>query len=148
MADDPQIIELDPEDAPRMTAIILLVCGLLGVGFLLVNVVFTGADQYYIQSEWDEGEEPVNQRYDILPNLVRGRQPVGESEEDAESEDVPVQKPVKKKAAPATTNPLDSILKRPGAGTPAGPGAPVVPGMPKSPGSSNNPSTPGAAPAK
>src|SRR5207247_4488460 len=31
---DPQIFELDPDQAPRMTAIILLICGLLGVGFL------------------------------------------------------------------------------------------------------------------
>ena len=144
MADEPQIIELDPEGAPRMTAIILLVCGLLGVGFLLVNMVFTGEDPYYIQSQWEEGDEPVNQRYDILPNLVRGRQPTDESEEDAEAQDVPVQKVAKKK--PATTNPLDSILKRAAPTTPVVPTAPAPAGTPAGPGTNTGPKS--ATPTK
>src|SRR5947207_15426937 len=79
---EPQIVELDPDQAPRMTAVILLICGMLGVGFLLVNVVFTGEDPYYDQQAWEEGDEPVNQRFDITPNLVRGRQTGDDSEED------------------------------------------------------------------
>lgn len=104
---DPQIIDLDPQDAPRMTAIILLICGLMGVGFLLVNVFFTGEDQYYIQSEWEDGTEPVNQRFDIMPNLVRGRH-VEDSEEDEEAQDVPTKKVQKK---PATTSPFANPFK-------------------------------------
>ena len=93
---DPQIIDLDPNHAPRMTAIILLLCGLMGVGFLLVNVFFTGQDPYYIESEWDEGTEPVNQRFDIMPNLVRGKH-VEDSEEDDEANEIVNKKATVKK---------------------------------------------------
>ena len=105
---EPQIFDLDPDKAPRRMAIILLTCGLLGVGFVLINSVFTGADPYYIEKEWDEGDEPVNQRYDIIPNLVRGRQPSDDSEEDQEARTIPVKKPAKK---PASTNPLENPFK-------------------------------------
>jgi hypothetical protein len=142
---DPQIFDLDPEKAPRMTAFILLACGLLGVAFLLVNVFGTGDDPYYNQAEWEEGNEPVHQRYDIMPNMVRGRQAVGDSDEDEEAQ-VPVQKPVVKKP-PATTNPLSAYQRpmpgTPSPGTPPTPGLPTIPGVPKLPGS---PLTPSPAP--
>lgn len=118
---DPQIFELDPDKAPRMTAIILLVCGLMGVGFLLVNVFFTGEDRYYIEDEWNEGTEPVNQRFDITPNLVRGRH-VEDSEEDDEAQAVPRKKPVKK---PATTSPFGNPFQIP---TPKAPGTATTQG--------------------
>jgi hypothetical protein len=89
MSQEPQIIDLDaPENAPRTLAIILLVCGLLGVAFMVINTVFTGDDKYYIEKEWDEGVEPTNNRFDILPNLVRGRpnKANDENEEDEEAE--------------------------------------------------------------
>ena len=146
---EPQIIDLDPEKAPRMTAIILLACGVLGVGFLLINMLGTGDDPYYNQAEWEEGNEPVHQRYDIMPNMVRGRQAVGDSDEDEEAQ-VPVQKPVKKPVA--TTNPLSPYL-RPTPATPTTPGqtppaAPGVPGLPnKLPGAPITPSLPSAPPA-
>ena len=53
-----------------MTAIILLLCGLMGVGFLLVNIFATGDDPYYNQEDWDNGTEQVHPRYDIMPNMV------------------------------------------------------------------------------
>jgi len=93
MPQEPQIIDLDPDKAPRTTAFILLACGLLGIVFLVINMVFTGQDPYYIKGEWDEGTEPVNQRFDITPNLVRGRH-VEDSEEDDEANEI-----VNKKAA-------------------------------------------------
>ena len=121
---DPQIIELDPDHAPRMTAIILLICGLLGVGFLLVNVVFTGDDPYYDQQAWEEGTEPVNQRFDIMPNLVRGRQPAdADSEEDDEAQ--ALEKLKKKPAAKSTTAPARSPYQLQPATAPAGTRAPT-----------------------
>ncbi len=116
---DPQIFELDPDQAPRMTAIILLICGLLGVGFLLVNVVFTGEDPYYDQQAWDEGNEPVNQRFDIMPNLVRGRQQAdADSEEDDEAQALAKLK--KKPAGKSTTAPVRSPYQLQPATAPAG----------------------------
>jgi hypothetical protein len=138
---EPQIFDLDPEKAPRMTAIILLACGLLGVGFLLINMLGTGDDPYYNQAEWEEGNEPVHQRYDILPNMVRGRQAVGDSDEDEEAQAVPVQKPAAKKTA-ATTNPLSVYQRLTSPTTPAAPGAPTTPGSPTLPGA---PKLPGAS---
>src|SRR5689334_3342250 len=137
MPQEPQIIDLDdPDRAPRTMAFILLACGLLGVGFMLVNVIFTGDDQYYVESEWEAGEEPVNTRFDILPNLVRTRQ---FDDEDEEAEDVPLVKPLNKRNKP-TTGPANALQSRqptgvtpttpttpspgtpaPGAGTPARP---------------------------
>src|SRR3954471_24160334 len=95
---DPQIIDLDPNQAPRMTAIILLMCGLMGVGFLLVNVFFTGEDRYYMQDEDQEWIDPGNQRFDITPNLVRGRH-VEDSEEDDEANELINRKAASKKPA-------------------------------------------------
>jgi len=114
---DPQIIDLDPDKAPRMTAIILLLCGLMGVGFLLVNVFFTGQDPYYIESEWDEGTEPVNQRFDIMPNLVRGKH-VEDSEEDDEANEIVNKKATVKKP---TSKPLGNPFQ-------ITPPAPTTPG--------------------
>jgi hypothetical protein len=117
----PQMFDLDPEKAPRMTAIILLACGLLGVGFMLINLLGTGDDPYYIESEWNEGREPVNQRYDIMPNMIRGRQVAGDSEEDEEAKIEPIKKPTAK----PTTSPFQNPFTLPGRTTP---GAPVTPG--------------------
>jgi hypothetical protein len=141
--DEPQIIELDPEGAPRMTAFILLACGLLGVAFLLVNVVFTGEDQYYIESDWEDGTEPVNQRYDILPNLVRGRNVGDRSEEDEEATDVPVRRPTRRSTT-GPLSPLNPYLARPTTPSlPTVPGTPATPGTPRSPGdTTTNPPTP------
>jgi len=125
---DPQIFDyasIDPEKAPRMTAIILLLCGLMGVGFLLVNIFATGDDPYYNQEDWDNGTEQVHPRYDIMPNMVRTRQ---FDDEDDEAHEVPVHRPV---AKPPTTNPFQI------------PGLPTVPGLPQPPGSGT---TPGANP--
>jgi hypothetical protein len=124
---DPQIFELDPEKAPRMTAIILLACGLLGVGFLLVNVFGTGDDPYYNKADWEDGTEPVHQRYDIMPNMVRGRQAVGDSDEDEEAQEI-----TKKVAPPrkATTNPfLSPYQQTPSKPTPGAPATPTTPGL-------------------
>jgi hypothetical protein len=140
---DPQIFDLDPEKAPRMTAIILLACGVLGVGFLLINMLGTGDDPYYNQAEWEEGNEPVHQRYDILPNMVRGRQAVGDSDEDEEAQAIPVQKPAAKKSNPAT-NPLSVYQRLTSPSTPGAPGAPTTPGSPTVPGA---PATPPLTPA-
>lgn len=115
---DPQIIDLDPNQAPRMTAIILLMCGLMGVGFLLVNVFFTGEDRYYMQDEDNEWIDPGNQRFDIMPNLVRGRH-VEDSEEDDEANEVINRKAAPKK--PAATKPFGSPFQ-------ITPPAPTTPG--------------------
>lgn len=119
MSQEPQIIEYggDPDQAPRMTAVILLICGMLGVGFLLVNVVFTGEDPYYDQQAWEEGDEPINQRFDITPNLVRGRQTGDDSEEDDDA--TALAKIRTKKSAKSTTNPTRSPLGSPTLPTPA-----------------------------
>jgi len=108
--EEPQFFELDPEGAPRMTAVILLVCGLLGVGFLLVNLVFTGADPYYDQKAWEDGTEEVRQRS------------------------------VAKKATTGPVSLYQELINRinPPAATPGGPGSPSgtsTPGTP-TPGSS------------
>jgi hypothetical protein len=82
MADEPQIIELDAEAAPRTSAIILLLCGLMGIGFLMVNVVFTGPDPFHEEGWWPESEEPTVQELgSVIPNLVRGRDHDDEEEE-------------------------------------------------------------------
>jgi hypothetical protein len=142
MSDEPQIIELDdPEGTPRTLAIILLVCGLLGVGFMVVNTVFTGDDQYYIESEWDEGNEPVNNRFDIMPNLVRGRQAPGDSDEDEDANSPEVLKRERdlltKKKSP-TSGPANPFL--PPSLTPS-----LTPGGTGNP--ANNPATPAGVPA-
>jgi len=133
--EEPQFFELDPEGAPRMTAVILLVCGLLGVGFLLVNLVFTGADPYYDQQAWEDGTEEVRQRYDVMPNLVRGRQAAGDSDEDEEAADVPRQRSVAKKATTGPVSPYQELINRinPPAATPGGPGSPSGTSTPGTP---------------
>src|SRR3954469_19113388 len=147
--EEPQFFELDPEGAPRMTAVILLVCGLLGVGFLLVNLLATGNDPYYDQQAWEDGTEEVRQRYDVMPNLVRGPQRTGESDEDEESEDVPRARPTKK-ATTGPASPYQELIKRitppvPVAPVAPAPGSPVTPSpVTPSPGA---PATPGATPA-
>jgi hypothetical protein len=151
----PQVFDIDPEKAPRMTAIILLVCGLMGVGFLLVNMLGTGDDPYYNEADWDNGTEPVHQRYDIMPNMVRGKQETGYSDEDEEAQDVPTRRPIAK----PTSNPfLPQLHPTPATPPTVVPGMPgAVPGMPATPGSGTTPGlvprvgsgvggTPGGAP--
>jgi hypothetical protein len=150
MTQEPQIIELDdPEKAPRMTAFILLACGLLGVGFLVVNVIFTGEDPYYIESQWEEGEEPVNTRFDVLPNLVRTRQ---FDDEDEVAENVPLTKPQHQRKGSATgpTNPFQT--RQSTGGTQTGTPGPTPPPRTTPAGTPLNPPTPpptppGGAPA-
>jgi hypothetical protein len=123
MADEPQIIELDPEGSSRMSAVILLVCGLMGVGFLLVNVVFTGEDPYATQS-WPEPDDGnIQEQGNITPNLWRNRG--NDDEEEAVEERVVERKKTKPKS---TTNPygLPNPLNRPGVPT-VTPAVPVVP---------------------
>jgi hypothetical protein len=135
MPQEPQIIDLDaPENAPRTLAIILLVCGVLGVAFMVINTVFTGDDQYYIQDEWDRGNEPVNNRFDILPNLVRGRpnKSGDETDEDEEAEKPKVVQQLKEdkrgtKRPTGTTTAPSSIF---GPKTPPATGGPA-PSAPK-----------------
>ncbi len=142
MPQEPQIFDLDPDKAPRTTAFILLACGLLGIAFLLINMVFTGEDRYYIEKEWEDGTEPVNQRFDIMPNLVRGRQVGDDSEEDEEAQNVPVRKSVKPATAPLT--PYQQLLNRMGLPpSPANPtGTPAVPPG-NTPGIGTTPAGPG-----
>jgi hypothetical protein len=135
---EPQFFELDPESAPRMTAVILLVCGLLGIGFLLVNVAFTGDDPYYNQQAWEDGTEEVRQRYDVMPNLLRGRQQAGDSDEDEEAADVPRQRAVAKKATTGPVSPYQELMNR------ITPPTPGTPGTSSSPGSPSGPLVPGA----
>src|SRR5690349_9623168 len=91
---EPQIIELDPESAPRTSAVILILGGLLGLGFMLVNVVFTGEEPLQTW-EWPEEDGPVQGRAGIMPNLVRGRSADEVSPEEAE---VAAQEEEKRKA--------------------------------------------------
>jgi hypothetical protein len=135
---EPHIIELEPEKAPRTTAIILLVCGLMGVGFLMVNVFFTGEDPFQSTSWPDDEDGNIQERGNILPNVWRARG------EDDEQETVDDQINSRKLPKTATTNPyalpgVEQYMKRPSiAPPPTAPGVPkpVGPGMP-------NPGTPG-----
>jgi hypothetical protein len=143
MPQEPQIIELDPEGAPRLMAFILLACGLLGVGFLLVNVIFTGDDQDYIQSQWEDGTEEVRQRYDVIPSIVRGKPSADEQEEDDPETDEKIavlkKKQEEKRKPGQSNNPfLPKPPTLPGQTTPGGPITPGAP--PASP--SGTPSTP------
>ena len=93
---EPQIIELEPEKAPRTSAIILMICGLLGVAFLMVNVVFTGEDPFH-SGWWPEEDEPtIQEQGNILPNVWRGRG------EDDEEEEVDEQVQSRKTGRPTT----------------------------------------------
>ena len=104
MSEEPQIIDLDPEHAPRMSAIILLLCGLMGIGFLLVNVVFTGEDPFHSGYWPDENEGSIQQQYNVTPNLWRG---VKDQEEEDLEEGIAVNKLARKTA---TTNPARAFL--------------------------------------
>ena len=146
---EPQIIELEPESAPRTTAIILLVCGLMGVAFLMVNVFFTGPDPFQ-SNEWlDQDDGNIQERGNILPNVWRGR------EEADEEEEVDDQVSARKTLTRPTTNPFQipgtEKLLRPTMPVPQPPklgtdpkkiGAPGGPGA--TPGKSNTPGAPGA----
>jgi len=147
---EPQIIELEPESAPRTTAIILLVCGLMGVAFLMVNVFFTGPDPFQ-SNEWpDQDDGNIQERGNILPNVWRGR------EEADEEEEVTDRVSARRTVMPPTTNPFQipgtEKLLRPTMPVPQAPkwgtdptkiGVPGAPGKPTVPGSTP---TGGAAP--
>src|SRR5688572_28674321 len=95
---EPQIIELEPEKAPRTSASILMLCGLMGVAFLMVNVVFTGEDPYH-NGWWPEQEEEgsIQEQFNVLPNVWRGRG------EDDEEEEVDEHVQERKSSKPATS---------------------------------------------
>jgi hypothetical protein len=152
MEDQPSIIELDPESAPRTSAIILVLCGVLGVAFFVINVAFTGDDPYQRMTDpeysdgihplW-EGEDryPLQEGYHIMPNLWRGRE-AALSDEPPEEEIDPLQKGKLKKATPTTGPALPGQPAAPG-----GTGTPSAPATPNSP----NPFTvnkPGDPPAR
>jgi hypothetical protein len=147
---EPQIIELEPESAPRTTAIILLVCGIMGVAFLMVNVFFTGPDPFQ-SNEWPEQDDGnIQERGNILPNVWRGR------EEADEEEEVDDQINSRKTLARPTTNPFQipgtEKLLRPTMPVPQPPklgtdlkkaGQPGAPGVPGStPGKATTPGAP------
>src|SRR3954464_2225072 len=116
---DPQYFELDPEKAPRTTAVILIICGLMGLGFMLVNVVFTGEDPYQTEN-WPEEDGPIQDRADIMPNLVRGKAVDGVSPEEegmVAREEEKRAALVKKKKAAATTAPFQFQYGNKPAGT-------------------------------
>jgi len=121
---DPRIIELDAESAPRTSAIILVVIALMGAGFVLVNVVFTGDDPYYDYGSWNEDPEPSgNAPFYMIPSLVRDAEAKKDEEkatEDFESRGKPIKKPASRQ----------SIFGKPSAEprTPAKAGDSVVPG--------------------
>jgi hypothetical protein len=144
MTDEPQIVELDPEGAPRMTAVILLVCGLFGVGFLLVNVVFTGEDPYQSMSWPDEDDAPIQERGNITVNVWRG---AGSNGEEEEVDERVAERKQAKKPARSTTNPYglpEALLRYQVPAQPKPPNLPAVPGRT----TPAPPTTPGAAPAK
>lgn len=146
---EPEYIELEPEKAPRTSAIILLICGLMGVGFLMVNVVFTGEDPF--QNGWwpEQAEEgAIQEQFNVIPNVWRGRG--ADDEEEALDEQIQARKTT---GSRATTNPFqqlpgfESLYPRPGFPTP-----PAPPGYPGTGGAGTGtgaPGTPGvAAPPK
>lgn len=110
MSQDPRIVELDPEAAPRTSAFILIFCALLGVAFLLVNVVFTGEDPYQTDS-WYEDDPSIQEQGNIMPNLVRGKSRGGvEPEEEDMVENQLARKPkVKPKTTAPTVTPFNTI---------------------------------------
>ena len=148
---EPQIIELEPEKAPRTSAIILLLSGLLGVGFLMVNVVFTGEDPYH-NGWWPEKEEEgaLQEQFNVLPNVWRGHEE--DDEEEEVGEHVQARKGSKPATSPVQRPGFEPYMKRPTLTAPqpvkppgAKPGTPVGP----APGAPPGRAAPGApAPAK
>ena len=142
---EPQIIELEPEKAPRTSAIILLICGLLGVAFLMVNVVFTGEDPYH-SGWWPDDDDPtIQEQSNILPNVWRGHG------EDDEEEEVEEQVESRKGARP-TTGPFALPGFTPYMQRPTLPGVPnpqAPTGRPGTPTGATPPgrTTPGAQPS-
>ena len=153
---EPQIIEIDPEQAPRTSAIILVLCGCLAVGFFVINVAFTGDDPYQTYTTPIDGDEshvwqgedkyPMQEGYHILPNVWRGAQKGAEDSAEDDLEDGVMTRMAaaakKEGTKRATTKPTPPT-------TPTTPGAPTqtTPTPPATP----NPYTitkPGAAPTK
>jgi hypothetical protein len=146
-----QIIELDPESAPRTSAIILILCGVLGVAFFVINIAFTGDDPYQRMTyddgqhpAWDgEDQYPMQEGYHIMPNLWRGKTV---DPDEAPEEEVDLLQKAKAAAAAKRNKPTT------GPTTPANPGQPTPPatGTPSSPGMTTpaKPATPGGLPGK
>jgi hypothetical protein len=140
---EPQIIEIDPEQAPRTSAIILVLCGFLGVAFFVINVAFTGEDPYQSYTRPIDGDEthvwqgedkyPMQEGYHILPNVWRGAQQAAEDSSEDELEDgvmtrmaVAANKEGAKKATtkPATPGTVTPNTPAPATPTPTTPAAP------------------------
>ncbi|HEY7115270.1 MAG TPA: hypothetical protein VH475_01720 [Tepidisphaeraceae bacterium] len=141
---EPRIIELDPDKAPRTTAFILLACGLMGVGFLLINLVFTGEDPYQTRNWGEDDDVSIQGQYNITPNVWRGKG--SDDEEDEVEEQIVANKRLAAAKKPTTNRfnvpGLEQLLNRPGLPTlPQPPGMPnptVTPGTP-TPGATPNP---------
>ena len=143
---EPQIIEIDPEQAPRTSAIILVLCGFLGVAFFVINVAFTGEDPYQTYTRPMDGDEshvwqgedkyPMQEGYHILPNVWRGAQQGAEDSSEDELEDgvmtrmaVAANKEGNKRATTKPATPGTPTQTTPSTGSPA-PGMPVAPAAP------------------
>ena len=131
---EPQIIEIDPEQAPRTSAIILVLCGCLAVSFFVINVAFTGDDPYQTYTTPIDGDEshvwqgedkyPMQEGYHILPNVWRGAQQGAEDSAEDDLEDGVMTRmaaAAKKEGTKRTTTKPTS----PTTPTPATPGTPT-----------------------
>ena len=154
---EPQIIEIDPEKAPRTSAIILVLCGVLGVAFFVINIAFTGDDPYQSYTRPIDGDEthvwqgedkyPMQEGYHIMPNLWRGRTEGAEDSAEDEMEDGVMTRMAaaanRESGKRATTKPAT-----PGSPTTASTATPYAPAAPPA---TPNPFTinkPGEPPAK
>ena len=127
--EEPQIIEIDPEQATRTSAMILVLCGVLGVAFFVINVAFTGEDPYQTYTRPIDGDEshvwqgedkfPLQEGYHIMPNVWRGRAEAAEDSGEDELEDGVMTR----MAAAANREESKRATTRP-----------VTPGMPAAPG--------------
>jgi hypothetical protein len=150
-----QIVELDPESAPRTSAIILILCGVLGVAFFVINVAFTGEDPYQRMTDpaygdgehpiWDgEDKYPMQEEYHIMPNLWRGK--TVDPDEAPEDEIDPRQKAKALAAKKPTTGPATpGQLTTPA--SPSGTSGTTATPQSAAPGTSIN-KGPGATPVK
>jgi hypothetical protein len=128
MTQQAPMLEIDPEKAPRTSAIILILCGLLGVSFFVINIAYTGDDPYQTWFWDEEDQHPLQEGYHIMPNLWRGRS--ADLDEAPEDEIDPGLKVKKQQAAKkATTGPAGKTAA-PGGSTPGAPAAPAAPPAP------------------
>lgn len=83
----------DPDKAPRTTAIILVICGLLAIGFFVVNFAFTGEDPYQTDVWYGDDDRPIQERGSVLPNVWRGATAEDETPNLPPAKSKPVKKP-------------------------------------------------------